>query len=99
MPEHFIRRMEQPELVQTSEESDLRRRRIKFYEKAGYYQIPRIDYSIWNVPMHLMALPLKASEETINEQIGQFIYQIYFKLLGERFIDKMQFKALDDNEI
>lgn len=91
--------VEKPELAQTSEERNSRERRIKFYEKAGFYLIKGIDYSIWGVPVHLMALPLKASKETINEQIGQFIYQIYFKLLGERFIHKMQFKVLDENEI
>lgn len=91
--------VEQPELSQTLEESDTRGRRIKFYEKSGYYLIPKVEYSIRNIPMHLMVLPLKVSKETINEQIGQIIYQIYFKLLGERYLYKMQFQALNDNVI
>lgn len=84
---------ERPENSQTPEEQDFRKRRIDFYEKLGFLLIPGIDYSIWDVPMHLMALPLMASREAINEKIGQIMYQIYFQLMGERFIHKMKFRT------
>lgn len=86
--------VEKPELAETEKERDSRRRRIEFYEREGYYLIPGIDYSIWDVPMHLMALPLLASKEDINEGIGQIMYQIYLQLMGQRFMHKMQFRTL-----
>lgn len=54
----IIVEVERPDFSQTPEECDSRKRRIEFYEKAGFYLIPNIDYSIWDVPMHLMAMPL-----------------------------------------
>lgn len=90
--------VERPELSQTLEERDFRLRRIAFYEKAGFCLIPGIDYSIWDVPMHLMALPYRASRDMINEKIEQVMYEIYLQLMGERFIHKMQFKAPCDKD-
>lgn len=70
-------------------EYDLRRRRIAFYEKAGFRMIPNIYYSIWGIPMHLMVLPMEASLGDINEKIEQTMTDIYDKLLTPRFSHKM----------
>ncbi|MCR4435600.1 MAG: GNAT family N-acetyltransferase [Clostridiales bacterium] len=90
--------VERPELSKTSEERCFRQRRIEFYKRAGFYLIPGIDYTIWDVPMHLMALPIMASRETINQRAGQIMYQIYLKLMGERFIHKMRCETLNSAE-
>lgn len=86
--------VEKPELSQTPEEQHSRRRRIEFYEKAGFHLIKGIEYSIWDVPMHLMALPLMASRQTVSEGIGQVMYEIYLALMGKHFIHKMRFQKV-----
>ncbi|MBB6216087.1 GNAT superfamily N-acetyltransferase [Anaerosolibacter carboniphilus] len=86
--------VERPEDALTNEEKAIREKRIQFYQKAGFYLIPHIDYSIWDVPMHLMALPQEISSQMMNKEIGQIIYEIYFKLMGKQFIHKMKFKSL-----
>jgi GNAT superfamily N-acetyltransferase len=86
--------VERPAFSETPEEQELRQRRIGFYENLGFYVIPDIDFSIWDVPMHLMALPLNASAEIINQDIGHVIYQIYHSLMGQRFIHKLEFQRL-----
>lgn len=86
--------VERPELSQSQEEYDTRKRRIGFYEKAGFYLVPEVDYTIWGVPMHLMALPLVASKDIINQKIGEVMHQIYLKLMGEQLIHKMRFAKI-----
>jgi GNAT superfamily N-acetyltransferase len=88
----IIVEVEKPEAATNPEEKRIRMKRIEFYKKAGFYLISAIDYSIWDIPMHLMALPCKASKEEINESLGKTIYDIYLTLMGKRFINKMQFK-------
>ncbi len=83
--------VERPDEAKTRKEGYSRWRRIEFYEKAGFYLIQGVDYSIWDIPMHLMALPLVASEETINQRIRRSMYELYFNLMGKEFIHKMQF--------
>lgn len=73
----------------SKKEYDLQRRRIEFYEKAGFYLITGINYSIWDIPMHLMALPILASQDTINGEIDRIMTDIYEKLLSLRFSHKM----------
>jgi len=85
--------VERPDKAKTQEEVNARRRRIKFYEKAGFYLILGVDYSIWDIPMHLMALPLVASKETINQEIRKTMYELYVDLMGETLIHKMQFTS------
>lgn len=88
----IIGEVEQPEKAKTAEEQDKRLRRIAFYEKEGYRLIKGIDYTIWDIPMHIMALSLNASDVMINREIKQIMYQIYYELSGKQFINKMQFK-------
>jgi len=87
--------VEKPESSPTPEERNIRSRRISFYERAGFHLVPGIEYSIWGVPMHLMILPLQASREEAEGEIGRAMYQIYLELMGERYIHKMQFRSAD----
>lgn len=91
--------VERPVLAKTAQELDQRRRRIDFYEKGGFYLIKGIDYSIWDVPMHLMALPLNSYIGNINKEIEKIMYQIYFEIAGKSLIHKMQFQGINDNVI
>jgi len=90
----LIVEVEKPEKALNDEEKIIREKRIRFYQKADFYLIPEIEYSIWDVPMHLMALPHKVTKKSINEEIGQIIYEIYFAILGKSLINKMKFKML-----
>lgn len=85
--------VERPDQAESEKEGHSRMRRIKFYEKAGFYLIKGVDYSIWDIPMHLMALPLVASKETINQEIRNTMYELYLDLMGETLIHKMQFPS------
>lgn len=87
----IIVEVEKPEESSNEEEKDFRKKRIEFYEKAGFYLIPNINYSIWDVPMHLMAMPLSNPIESISESIGSIIYEIYLQLMGKRYIHKLKF--------
>jgi hypothetical protein len=87
--------VETPRSARTPEERDKRIKRIEFYQKAGFILIEGIEYSIWDIPMHLMGRPLSASIETINKKIGQVLYDIYLGLMGKRYIHKMKFYRLD----
>lgn len=86
----IIVEVEKPENAKTHKEKTVREKRIQFYQKAGFRLIPDIDYSIWDVPMHLMALPQRASNQTIDQEIEQIMYKIYLFLMGEQFIHKMK---------
>ena len=85
----IIGEVERLDLASNSTKMKLRNERIKFYKKAGFYLIPGVDYTIWDVPMHLMALPIRASAEDINDDIQIIMYQIYLKLMGKQFMHKM----------
>ena len=87
----IIVEVEKPENSRSDKERALCEKRIQFYQNAGFYLVPDIDYSIWDVPMHLMVLPLKASMPTPNEMIGQIIHDIYLELMGKRYIHKLKF--------
>ncbi|MDP4094577.1 MAG: GNAT family N-acetyltransferase [Bacillota bacterium] len=90
----MIVEVEKPETAKESKERELRLKRIGFYERLGFYLIPGIDYSIWDISLHLMAVPLKASPEDINSRIGDIMYQIYLELMGQRYMNKMYLKKL-----
>ncbi|MHB8072814.1 GNAT family N-acetyltransferase [Desulfosporosinus fructosivorans] len=82
--------VERPDQAKTPEDGDSRRRRIEFYERVGFYLIEGVDYSIWDIPMYLMALPLVASKATIKHEIKRAMYELYLSLMGETLIHKMQ---------
>ena len=85
--------VERPDEAKTEEERHIRKRRIEFYEEAGFYLIQGVDYSIWDIPMHLMALPLVASVETTNRQIRRTMHELYLDLMGEELMYKMHFPS------
>ncbi len=85
----IIGEVERLELASNSKELKQRRERIKFYKTAGFYLIPGINYTIWDVPMDLMAQPIISSPEAINDDIPLIMYQIYLKLMGKQFMHKM----------
>jgi len=85
----IIGEVERPDLASNSIEMKQRSQRIRFYKKAGFYLIPEVDYTIWDVPMDLMALPIISSPEDINDDIQLIMYQIYLKLMGKQFMHKM----------
>jgi len=86
----IILEVERPELSKSDEEYRLKSLRMEFYKKLGFYHVSGIDYSIWDVPMHLMALPINSAEEMIDHGIEDIIHQIYLQLMGEQFIYKLQ---------
>lgn len=86
----LIVEVERPDHAKTLEEVDSRRRRIEFYERAGFHLIKGVDYSIWDIPMYLMALPMVASKETVSREIKNSMYELYLSLMGEKLIHKMQ---------
>lgn len=88
----IIIEVERPELAAGPEETRFRQWRLGFYKKAGFYLLEGIDYSIWDMPMHLMALPLLSSRQTIDENIDQIMRQIYLRLMGKRFMHKLVLK-------
>ncbi|HEX2926272.1 MAG TPA: GNAT family N-acetyltransferase [Ruminiclostridium sp.] len=90
----IIVEVEKAEEALHEEDIFVREKRMDFYKKAGFSMVPGIEYSIWNVPMHLMILPCKTPQNAIYENIGTIIYDIYYTLLGKQFIHKMHFKKL-----
>lgn len=91
----LIVEVEKSEDALSNQEKTIRERRIQFYHKAGFYLVSNIDYSIWDISMELMVLPQLVSKQKINKEIGQIIYQIYFELLGEEFIHKLNIVMLN----
>lgn len=71
----IIVEVEKPENAVTPQEKAIRERRIQFYEKAGFHLLPGIDYSIWDVPMHLMALSNAIFID--RTKTGKIMYDIY----------------------
>lgn len=90
----IIVEVEKPEDAQNNEERQKRLKRIEFYKRAGFCMIPGVDYSIWDIPMHLMVLSDKVAASGINECIGEVMYDIYLKLMGHKYIHKMKFKKI-----
>lgn len=88
----LIVEVEIPERAPDLEERDYRLRRIAFYERAGFTLVPHISYSIWDIPMHLMVRGLSVSNTTAQGEVGQAMYDIYLALMGDKYINKMQFK-------
>lgn len=93
----IIGEVERPELASDSVETSLRYRRIDFYKKAGYHLIQGIDYTIWDVPMHLMALPINCSRKAVDEDIQTIVYKIYLQLMGKHFMDKLSLIPKPEN--
>ena len=90
----LIVEIEKPEEGEDDGERRIRLKRKEFYERAGFYQIPDIDYSIWDVPMHLMVFSRQVPAADINRHIGRIMHDIYLQLMGERYIHKLSFNTM-----
>lgn len=90
--EGIIVEVEKPENAKTQQEKTTCEKRISFYAKAGYKLVPNIEYSIWDTPMHLMALPCRTPFESMCRNFGDVINGIYLDIMGERFMHKLVFK-------
>ena len=88
----IIVEVERPADAKTEVDKELRGKRIRFYEKAGFCLVPNIIYSIWGVPMHLMVLTNET--DISNERVGEIIYDIYLQIMGKRFIHKLKFEVI-----
>lgn len=88
----IIVEVEKVEAALHEEDVFIREKRLEFYKKAGFSLVPGIEYSIWDVPMHLMVLPCKTAEYYRN--IGSIIYDLYYPLLGKQSIHKLKFNYL-----
>ena len=86
--------IEKSEEALHEEEIFVRERRLEFYTRAGFRLIPGIQYVIWDVPMHILALTCETDLETINKDIGRIMYEIYLLLLGKSNIHKMEFRRI-----
>jgi GNAT superfamily N-acetyltransferase len=82
----IVAEVEKPENAKTAGEKALRERRMAFYRRAGFEPLFGIDYSIWNVPMHLMVFPPGADPE----EIGRAVHAVYLSLMGRRFIHMLK---------
>ncbi len=91
----IIVEVEKVEEALHQEEVTIRERRLEFYRRAGFILVPGIEYVIWDVPMHLMVCPSKKDVESTIKNIGEIIYQIYLSLLGKNFINKLEFKKIN----
>lgn len=86
--------VERPELALDNQELITRRRRVEFYERAGFIQLSGIDYTIWDVPMHLMVYPADVGLNIPETQLMERIREIYLQLLGRAFIHKLAMKHI-----
>ena len=91
----IILEVERPDKAECGRELFTMKQRIAFYERLGFHLVPGIDYWIWNVRMHLMALPLTESAASIDAQIEDIITGIYLGLLGKRLIAKLSIRRVD----
>lgn len=94
----LIAEVERPDLAGSQEENNARTRRIDFYKRAGYELIPGIEYSIWDVPMHLMSRPVRAEANEIARDICHIMRRIYLDLMGEAFIHKLKIRKINGQE-
>lgn len=95
----IIAEVEKPEDAKSKKEREIRINRIAFYENAGFRLLTDIDYTIWEVPMYLMILPIEPfafgenGQSTINQEVAKAMHEIYLELMGEQFIHKMVLKV------
>lgn len=67
----LIIEVEDPAIAKTQQEKEIRERRIRFYERAGYVRLP-VKYWLVGQPMHLMYCG-----EQPPENIQEVVWQAY----------------------
>ena len=90
----LIVEVERPELASNEKEQRTRQARLHFYRQAVFYLIPDIEYTIWGVPMHLMACPLQMDIDNIFARIETTMYEIYLKQSGSPYIHNLMIKRI-----
>lgn len=105
----LIVEVERPKDALNDIDLEVRRRRIRFYERAGFVLNDSLEYEIWNVPMHLMVCPFskvdtlhyKTLETLTDEMLGSIIYEIYSTLMSPAFMHmlKISHKTFKDPSI
>ena len=90
----LIAEVERPELAGNQEEQQIRQSRLGFYCQAGFHLIAGIDYTIWGIPMHLMACPLQKDIRVISGRIESIMYQMYFNLAGPQYIHNLSINRI-----
>ena len=86
--------VEKPEEADSVEERDIRTRRIRFYEKAGFQSVPDVAYAIWGIPMHLMVRPVSDTYENLAADLPERMRDLYLPLLGRTFIHRMNVRRV-----
>lgn len=87
----LIVEVERPDNAEEAERA-IRLRRIRFYERAGFFLVPGVEYRIWGVPMHLMGLPLGVSAEKMDAELDTVMREIYAVLLGKHFMHQFDLR-------
>ena len=73
--------VERPRDTEDPAEKQLRLRRIRFYHRLGYKEDRFIDYSIYRVPMYLMARPITQQNIT-SAQLKAAVEGVYDDMAG-----------------
>ncbi len=79
--QYMIVEVERPDDTADPVERSVRQRRIAFYERAGYVGYDDLPYTIWHVPMRLMAKGNPGRELPDADQIKDDIRALYTFLL------------------
>lgn len=85
----LIVEVEQPELAESADDRLQREKRIAFYERAGFSLAQGIEYTIWGIPMHLMARPLRPGFEA-EKALPAEMRSVYQKLFPPKLMHKME---------
>jgi GNAT superfamily N-acetyltransferase len=91
----LIVEVEKPETAKDAAGQDVCCRRIMFYERLGFSLVPHIDFTIWDIPLHVMVHPLSEDPGLINGEIGNIMRTIYLSLMGKDLIHRMTFRRTD----
>lgn len=85
--------VERPDKAASQKDRLIREKRIAFYEKSGFHLVKQIPYYLlWNIHYHVMAVPLSASEDELDEDAQGYLYRLYHQLLGDRYIKNLKFE-------
>lgn len=84
--------VEKPEKAKSKQEIEIRKKRISFYERAGFHIVPQIKhYILWDIHYYIMAFSLSCDEIELDQQAQDYLYHLYYQILGERYIHRLSF--------
>ncbi|MCL2859133.1 MAG: GNAT family N-acetyltransferase [Oscillospiraceae bacterium] len=85
----IIAEVERPEDAKSYEGKIMCEKRILFYERLGFTIYKDIDYTIFGIPMYLMAY---SNENLAKEDIVRYIKAIYGVTLSKQFQNMLKIK-------